>query len=259
MLYLYILPKLSYIFPLSIINNVDETLSKTLLFRQNPEKFERVKNKAIKQLSLLEKLQYIEKDEDGLYQKTEKGEIASKIFGINEIFMTELLYNPKYLKDCTADELIAICGMFADTKDVNQKSKFYDELEYLNKRSELIKELACNVNLEELEAETTVIAPRFSTKLVPYIIKFANAPKERNEAINQWQETMKELRKKNIMPHEGDFLRILGRTNDLLRLVAELSPDSNIRYEARKAIDKFKKAPITDIFDYELNINKNEE
>ena len=239
-----------------MLNNLMGTLNKTLYASQNESLF-KIYHNAMNKLSLLEKFGYVEKDENEIYKRTEKGDIASKVFGINEIFMTELLYNPEYLKDCTASELIAICGMFADTKDKNQRSKFHGELEYLNDRTQKITELADNLNLEELQAETIKVAPRYSTKIVPYVFEFANAPSERSEALNSWNEIMEKLRRKNLMPHEGDFLRIIGRTIDILRLVAELSPDYKVREEARYAIDKFKKAPLTDIFNYELNINSN--
>ena len=46
--------------------------------------------------------------------------------------MTEVLFNPKYLKNLNPKELVALCASFADVKDANPDYEFKGNLEYLN-------------------------------------------------------------------------------------------------------------------------------
>ena len=98
-----------------------------------------------------------------------------------------------------------------------------------------------------------------STNLVPYILEFAEAPDDRDEAIKSWCDIMNDLRENDLLYHNGDFLRVINGTIDILKLIHELSPDENIRNEASIAMSKLTKAPVVDIFNYELKDDKNEE
>ena len=98
-----------------------------------------------------------------------------------------------------------------------------------------------------------------STNLVPYILEFAEAPDDRDETIKSWCDIMNDLRENDLLYHNGDFLRVINGTIDILKLIHELSPDENIRNEASIAMSTLTKAPVVDIFNYELKADKTED
>lgn len=246
--------KLSYATLLSdrMLNNRDEAILKTLAVHQNIDNVDTLETETNNRLKLLSDLEYVFEKEDGEYQRSEKGDFAKKVFGIDEIFLTELLYNPDYLKDFTSTELIALCASYTDVKDKDPSSTFSGEYSYLNNRMGKIFNLSDKVSLLEENYQIDSKPIKFSTNLVPYVLEFANGSKERNNSIKKWKEIMSLLKEEELISHEGDFLRVINGTITLLRLISELSEDKNIKAEAKKAIDNLKKAPVIDIFNYEL-------
>ncbi len=240
-----------------VLNDVDGNTLKTLAAYQGGSKFVELDEKTKNKFELLSILGYIKQENDGTYTRSKKGEIAKKVFGINELFMSELLYNPEYLKDCTSVELTALCAAFADVKDEEPERNLKGDFAYFDKRINQAFDLAGEIDNFELFQVGEDEKIKYSTNLVPYIAEFANAPQEKDEALCAWSDIMTKLKTKNLIVHEGDFLRVINGTIDLLKLIEELSPDENIQDEARKAIKNLKKPPLTDIFDYELNQQEN--
>lgn len=249
--------KLSYATLLSdrMLNDKDEAILKTLAVHQNIDNVDLLENEANNRLELLKDWGYVAEKENGEYQRTEKGDFAKKVFGIDEIFFTELLCNPDYLKDFTSTELTALCASYADVKDREPSESFSGEYNYLNNRMDKIFNLSNKVWLSEENYKIDTKPIKFSTNLVPYVLKFANGSKEREESIENWQNILSSLKEKELIAHEGDFLRVVNGTVTLLRLIAELSEDDNIKDEAKTAIKNLKKAPVVDIFNYELQDN----
>ncbi len=182
--------------------------------------------------------------------------MAKNVFGINEIIMTELLTNPNYLKGMTSTELIAICSMFSDTKDENPSREFMGNLSYMDRSAAPIFDLADEVDRFEMYYNIKETPTPISTSLSPFITEFASLPDNREEAIEGWCKLMNKMRDKELLYHDGDFLRVINGTIDILKLVCELSPDENVRKEAKTAMEQLRKPPVVDIFNYEL---RNEE
>lgn len=236
-----------------MLNNVDDVLLGSLAAYQSGSKLERCEKTAENKLELLKSFGYVEQAQDGKLQRTEKGDIAKRVFGINEILLTELLSEPQYLKDFTSKELIALCASFSDVKDENPSRDFKGDLKYMQEPMEKIFNLADEVNQFEFYYNLDDNQIKASTSLVPYVLDFAEAPFEREESLQNWRGNMAKMKEKELLAHEGDFLRIVNGTVDILKLICELSPDENIRNEASIAMEALRKPPVLDIFNYELN------
>lgn len=241
------------------LNHYDDMLIRTFAAHQNPDSLEKNDNLINERIDILKSFGYIEENEDGTYTRTEKGELAKSVFGINEIIMTELLLDPAYLSQMSSRELIAICSMFSDVKDENPSREFKGDIAYLNDSLTPILNLVDDVDQFEMAHGLKEEPTPISTNLAPYIVEFSELPDDRDEAIKGWGEIMKKMREKELIYHNGDFLRVINGAIDILKLVYELSPDENVRDFAMEAISKLRKPPVVDIFNYELSDGKKEE
>lgn len=241
------------------LNHYDDMLIRTFAAHQNPDSLEKNDDLINERIDILKSFGYIEENEDGTYTRTEKGELAKSVFGINEIIMTEMLLDPKYLSEMSSRELIAICSMFSDVKDENPSREFKGDIAYLNNSLTPILNLVDDVDQFEMAHGLKEEPTPISTNLAPYIVEFSELPDDRDEAIKGWGEIMKKMREKELIYHNGDFLRVINGTIDILKLVYELSPDENVRDFAMEAISKLRKPPVVDIFNYELSDGKKEE
>ncbi len=238
-----------------MLNNTDEFLSVSLSAYQKGNKLKEVKNNIEKRKQLLEKYGFIKKDKAGTLRRCEKGEIAKKVYGVNEIIFTEILSDKKYLKNVDENGLIAVCASFADVKDENPKRNFgfcnEDNKKAMVKICDLIDEVDTDEKCMGIKDKETP----FSTNLVPYILKFSNSSSDRDEAINQWGEIINSMRSKELISHEGDFLRVINSTIDILRVIKSASNNEKDIKNAELAIEKLTKPPIEDIYNYELKLN----
>ena len=243
-----------------MLNKIDESIDKTLYAHQNGTILtDGVKKEAKGKLEILKNFGFIEENEDGTLKRTKKGEIAKQAFGTNEIFLIELLMEPEYLKDFTKTELTALAAAYADEKDEDPSRKLDGDYKYLHNRMEKIFNLSDEVNRQERSVlgKQKGIVP--STNLVPYVLQFAQSGHSRDESLQCWSDAMSEMEKKGLLKHEGDFLRVVNGTIDFLKLISELSQNEEIKEEATRAIKDLRKAPVTDIFNYELNAKEQEE
>ncbi len=241
------------------LNNYEEMLLGSFAAHQNSKNLDKNENIVNARLNVLKSFGYVNQNDDGTYVRTQKGEIAKSVFGINEIIMTELVSDPKYLADMSPKELIAICSMFSDTKDENPSREFSGDVAYLNGALMPILNLIDEVDYFEIAHGLKEEVTPVSTNLTPYIVKFSELPENRSEAIKGWGEIINKMREKELIYHNGDFLRVINGTIDILKLVFELSPDKKVRDNAMEAISNLRKPPVVDIFNYELNKNKEEE
>ncbi|MCD8024739.1 MAG: DEAD/DEAH box helicase [Candidatus Gastranaerophilales bacterium] len=235
-----------------ILNNKEEALLRGLGCYQQGSITDKCDMLIESKFKILEQFGYIEKQENGEYVRTQKGEAAKSVYGINEIILTELLYNPDYLQNLDEDGLIAVLAPFADTKDENPSLNFDGDLSYLNNNWSKITNLVKKVDNAEIEAGIKEMPVQMSTTLTPYVVQFANTPKDRDESLQGWHLIMNDLISNELILHEGDFLRIVNGTIDILRMTAQMSPDENVRNTAQKAISKMMKAPVVDVLTYEL-------
>ena len=241
------------------LNHYDDMLIRTFAAHQNPDTLEKNETIVNERLDILKTFGCVEQNEDGTYTRTEKGELAKSVFGINEIIMTELLTNPKYLSGMTQKELIAICSMFSDVKDENPSREFKGDVAYVNSALTPILNLVDDVDQFEMVHGIKEEPTPISTNLAPYIVEFSELPEDRDEAIKGWGEIINKMRDKELIYHNGDFLRVINGTIDILKLVYELSPDKEVQDNAMEAILNLRKPPVVDIFNYELAEDKKEE
>lgn len=235
-----------------MLNDVEGTLLKSLAATQNPNKLDYLEKLMENKLEVLKTYGYVEENEDGALRRTEKGEIAKSVYGINEILMTELLTNPEYLKGCTDVELTLIASMFFDTKDENPTRILTGDYSYFNNRLLPICDLVDSVEMLENYNYVEDEPINFSCSIAPFVADFEQSGSSREEALECWKNLMSTMIDKDLLSHEGDFLRIVNGTIDILSLISELSPDEEVKTNAQIAISKLRKSPVTDIAHYEL-------
>ena len=214
---------------------------------------QKIKREAKKKLNYLKEKGYIEYINES-FKRTQKGEMAKDVYGINQILFCELINNPIYTKDLNPQELAALMVMFADIKDDKPREIFDDDLiEVATKLSpaiDLAKQISKEQNKRQIYEEIKI-----STNLVGAVLEFANTVcDDKKEYHDVWGEIFNNLKTKRIIAHEGDLLRVFNGTIDLLRTITEVSNDPALVHKAYLAINCLKKPPITDILEYELNI-----
>ncbi len=238
-----------------MLNDKEGAILSSFASQQSSKNIDRLEELTNSRLENLERMGYIEKKKDGTYKRTYKGEIAKSVYGINEIIMTELIAEPEYLKDFTSVELTALCAMFSDVKDENPEKFLTGEYSYLSKPFEKICDLVDDIDKREYALGIREEETKLSTNLVPYILRFAElSNNSRTKTLEGWTEIMNELRENDLIVHEGDFLRVINGTIDLLKIINELTPDENIKKESEIAISNLRKPPVVDIFNLELNM-----
>ena len=211
------------------------------------------KDEALNKLNFLEEKGYLEQL-FGKYKRTNKGEIAKNVYGINQILFCELISNPEYTKDLTPEELAACMTMFADINDDKPRETFEDDLAQTAQKLSGIIDLAKQIQQEQNEYGINDKI-KMSTNLVPAILKFADTSKTNpQECIQLWNEIFDDLKSQYLIMHEGDLLRVFNGTIDLLETIVDVSDNPELVQKTYQAINALKKSPLTDILEYELNI-----
>lgn len=234
------------------IKDIDEFIKNSFLMYQSGS-FDKIKEIATNKLDYLEEKGYIKKI-NGKYEVTQKGEMAKKVYGINQILFCELISNPEYTKDLTPEELAACMTMFADINDDKPRETFEEDMaptaQKLSNAIDLAKQIQKEQNIFRIDSKI-----KMSTNLAPAVLKFANAPRYNNEKCAQlWSEIFNELKSEYIIMYEGDLLRVFNGTIDLLETIVEVSDNPELVKKAQLAINSIEKPPLTDILKYELNI-----
>ena len=234
------------------IKNLDRFISDSFYVHQNGN-FNQLKEKAIAKLNYLEEKGYLIR-EKGKYLVTQKGNIAKKVYGINQVLFCELISDPKYTKDLTPEELAACMTMFADINDDRPRETFEEDLTETAQKLSSIIDLAKQIKTEQAQHKIDEEI-KLSTNLVPAVLKFAYMPKStKEEYIDLWKQIFEELKSSYTIMHEGDLLRVFNGTLDLLQTIVDVSDNQELVNKAKFAIESLKKPPLTDILEYELNI-----
>ncbi len=236
----------------NMMKNMEKTLTKTFAYFQKNGK-NNILEESVKKRDYLLKKGYIVKNESKSYEPTEKGLIARKIFGINEIVMTELLTDTKYTDKMTPAELAALITIFADVKDNNPKTTFPAEFDDFAKKATKAIDMAKGIKAEQYANKIYDRLP-MSTNLATGILRFAETDIDTENPKKLWMDTIDDLRNKHLITYEGDLLRVINGTIDLLRNLAEVTESEDLRIKAEQAIELLKKPPVTDILKYELDI-----
>lgn len=236
----------------NMMKDMEETLTKTFAhFQKNPKN--NILEESIKKRDYLLKKGYLVEKGKGSYEPTEKGIVARQIFGINEIVMTEILTDPKYTKNMSPAELAALMAIFADVKDDNPKTTFSKEYEEFGKKATPAIEMAQKIKGEQYALKIYDKLP-MSTNLATSILEFAQTDIDPEQPKKLWMDTIDKLRHKHLITYEGDMLRVVNGTIDLLRNLSDATDDEELKAKAEQAIEMLKKPPVTDILKYELDI-----
>jgi len=367
--------KMSYNLLLSpgMINDTEKTLKRSFTYYQTNNSDEMLK-KASNMKNLMIERGFIKQDDDNNLVITEKGNIASQVRGINEIFLAEFLANEEITKDIKPHELAGLISNFMDKPAGNHVSTNnfeinrvlanqilgYDEVvrvispqdlviilsklekilandEYsknitpntltklvsnLNvalsmqdksnkvkypefhtlaerlsdkkitdnltpsKLAKLISNCTKNFSISSFESGNTKteqmlddfvfeqyvkksvdiaedveksqrkhkidLPIQINTRLAPIVIKWAEVPDELNYDNILWKSVIQELADKEIIFQEGDFLKVINSTIDVLKQIVEISPDTMLSVKASRAIDMLNKPPVSDILRQEI-------
>ncbi len=235
-----------------MLDNMEKTTKKTFAYFQNKQT-ENILKDARKKQSVLMDYGYIQKDENGVLKSTPKGDVCKKIFGVNEIIMTEILTNPDFTKDMSDAELAGMMAIFADVKDNRPKLTFTKEFEEFGNKATPVIKMAETVRTKQYKYGIFDHIP-MSTNLATTILQFAQAEVSEDNPQKLWIDMIKDLKEKHLIVYEGDMLRVINGTIDLLRIVYDTTEDETLKAKAESAIEKLKKPPVTDILNYELNI-----
>ena len=212
--------------------------------------------KSIKMLDILKERKIIE-SVNSKYKLTPKGKIASKARGINEILLAEILTNYEIMENISPEELAGLISIFAPEKE--DKDTVPGEIcdrKYIEKIDSAIK-LAQEIKLlETLKLNGSDI--RINSSCIPYIKFWASTPNN-SDSREVWSNIINETISKNIIKTEGDFLKKVNYTTNILKQIKKYALSPVIRETAAKAIEMLQKSPVNDILIYELDLKKTDE
>ena len=249
--------KLSYGLILSprFLNKSDRVLSTSFESFQKKNYDEQLQ-KSSRMLEIMKDRKIIELIE-GKYRLTPKGKIASKARGINEILLAEMLTNYEIMENITPDELAGLISVFAPERE--DKIVAPDEVsnKKFNERFNSSIKIAQDIKLmETLRLNESDI--RINSSCLPYIKLWANAPADDNSK-EVWSFIINEAISKNAIKTEGDFLKKVNYTTNVLKQIKKYGPTPYIRETASKAINMLQKSPVDDILLYELDYKEKHE
>ena len=212
--------------------------------------------KSMKMFDILKERKIIE-SRNNKYQITPKGKIASKVRGINEILLAEILTNNSLMTNISPIEMAGLISIFAPEKEdnivapTNQGNKGFDK--------KVIDTISIAKYIKELEIEKLGESNiSINNAIVYYIQLWASiANSEDNSKI--WSEIVNEAISKNIVKTEGDFLKKINYTTNMLKQIQKIAPTPYLRETASKAIKMLQKSPVNDILLYELDYKEKNE
>ena len=211
-------------------------------------------------------------EEEGILKLTQKGRVASRINGINEILMTEILYDPSITKGITESELSGLISMFSPENEIKNESDKDTEnspendMEKVRKSMPYIKnsdykqmllnaaDMAIEIKHNEIQQGITSDI-KINPQIIPYIKIWAEASGNK-DTIGLWSRLVKEMISADIIRNEGDFFKKITYTTNILKQLQKMAPQRNIRKTAEQAIKMLQKSPVDDILLYELDHKK---
>lgn len=249
---------LSYNFLLSprTFNDPESALSRSFAYYQTGD-YKNMIQQSIQMNKLMLDRGFI-KQLDNKFEITSKGEIASKIRGINEMLLSEIISELKsneIFKDVTPSELAGIIATFVNNQTRNNAVANYGEgLEIFQKR--ILKAVKLAEDIKKAQQEYNINQPiSINVNLAPIVKEWAEFPDAMNFENICWNETIHKLSINNILHQEGDFLKVINSTIDILKQIAEITPDDKLASKAKEAIAMIQKPPVNDILKHELGDN----
>lgn len=243
--------KISYGLILSprFLNNSTEVLKKSFDNFQNQSCDEKLSETSAMK-AVLEQKAFIE-EKGNKFRLTEKGKTASKIRGINEILMTELLYDNQLMQNISPSELAGIISIFAPEKDDNLSlPSDFSKDSYAQK---VLKSMGIALNIRDVETQKGLESDiNINVSAMPYIKLWADAGTGVDGSLF-WSTLVDEMISKNIVKTEGDFLKKINFTTNILKQLQKNAPSQYIKDISANAIKMLQKSPVNDILLYELD------
>lgn len=219
--------------------------------------------------NVLEKRGFIEKisNESESYNVTPLGQLASKVRGVNEILLAELVYNPK-LNKLSPEGLAAVISTLTQDKVINPEEnsdlskfsnyfdKYGNEFNMISNSIDSIEKLSFDI--DNMQAEEGLNEPEIELdkNIAPYIFMWANECKDieildKEKCHDSWTRVIYALQKDRIMNYEGNFIKSINNTIDTLDQVQKLSnymksestPDSK-EFESYKKLEELSQDAI---------------
>lgn len=246
--------KLSYNLLLSpkILNNIENGLDKSFACYQsgNSKKYIEQSKKMNTLMSDRGFIRRNKEADDNRYEVLPKGEISAKIAGINEIFLTEIITDEKIIKDIKPSNLAGLVAIFMDKEIRNEsKVKYPKTSRGWQDKAQRAVDIANSINKhqERYEIDKTI---NINTKMGPVIQRWAECPKDKS--IGSWISTINNFSNQEILMDEGDFLKVVNSTIDVLKQIVDASPDTKLVKTAKEAIVMLQKPPVVDVLKQEL-------
>lgn len=194
-------------------------------------------------------------ERDNKYILTQKGHMASKIRGVNEILLTEILLNDSIMKNITPLSLASLVSMFApDYEEKIISNEIYFEKGYSQKERDVIK-LAQEI--KEVEEKNNIESNiKINNVCSEYIYNWATIQSNSKHA---WSDLINDMISKRLIKSEGDFFKKVNYTINVLKQIEEVAPNEKIKQIAGKSIKLLQKSPVNDILLYELDLKENNE
>jgi superfamily II RNA helicase len=216
--------------------------------------------------------------EKNSYNVTALGQLATKVRGVNEILLSELISNPE-LNKLTPEGLAAVVSTFIGNEKLNDDSAINNDFKYGNnsdsrevqKCMEIVKELSTSIN--QTQEDNKIVGQKIEVKkqIAPYIFMWANAsknndPSNKEQCYEEWTNVVNALKMDKVMFYEGNFIRTINNTIDILNQIQKLSEymkttsEVTTEYEnyealanlAKQSATMLKNPPVKEIiWDYE--------
>jgi superfamily II RNA helicase len=216
---------------------------------------------------------------------TPLGQLASKARGINEVLLSELVYNAK-LNGLSPEGFAAVIATmkqdrvpnlqenidFSDFYKIFKKQGFADQFEEIKNDINYIKNLSSEIDIAQIKEGLNEPKTQIDVAIVPYIFMWANACKRTNDQDKEkcyqaWENVVTALQKDRIITYEGQFAKNINSTIDILNQIQSLSNNMKSRFKpdtdefklykkqeylAKEAVKSLKKPPIGEvIWDYD--------
>lgn len=237
------------------IHNLDEHFARSFLVEESGNPAE--KDKIIKQLtsrtndivSIMMDRGYLEKkDGFGNFRVTAKGQIASMVKGVNELFLTELITNPKLMDVENIDSSMfagIVSSVTYDSSNIHQKLKLgstkpvIDEYNaappimraaldkgLTGKLTEIVKKEREIEDKNPLLRESSSISLKrrfisFNKWMSPFVYKWARYPKA-NDMTEFWEELTGVMKNGQLLKDSADFTRTISNTTDVLAQIQNI-------------------------------------
>ena len=245
--------KLSYGLVLSnrFLNEPMRVLGKTFDNFQK-QNFDEYLQKSHEMKQLLSKRGFI-KTQNGEFVKTRKGKIASKVRGINEILITEIITNQNLMKGITPSELVGIISIFAADKENDFKNIFGISDENLSEKIKTVIDLAKDIKEEEsaFGLDSNI---KINTDCTQSIKQWSETSDKNSTEV--WSKLVKSLLQNHKITTEGDFYKKINFTINILKQLQKAAPTEDLRETSTKALKMLQKSPVNDILLYELDYRK---